>query len=302
MINNTNTNYVLPDFINIFVNKVDKMEENENGISDEIKKLILEKLDDFNRGRVSDKERYYIVSPNGTSLYYTLWFHNPSATHYPYVYLTNLDLNAISSVNMAIKSVANSFSPLYMTSELNNPLDNGDDIISFGKYRGYHLYDIYTIDPRYVTWIADKYEAHVKSEARFKELAVTYSKVYLDLQTRRKYKKPVSGFVGVPGEKLTDLHLLITRVRIEDDPYKTRIIRGTEYFFVDQRLTAIDSAGNYFLLTIKAKNGSLASGTVSPDVHAFQAGENLSIESAKVLKHIESRDIKYTRIGYVKRR
>lgn len=31
------------------------MEENENGISDEIKKLILEKLDDFNRGRVSDK-------------------------------------------------------------------------------------------------------------------------------------------------------------------------------------------------------------------------------------------------------
>lgn len=35
---------------------------------------------------------------------------------------------------------------------------------------------------------------------RFKELAVTYSKIYLDLQTRKKYKMPVSRFVGTPGE------------------------------------------------------------------------------------------------------
>ena len=79
------------------------------------------------------------------------------------------------------------------------------------------MHDIYTIDPRYVVWIADKYEPHVKSEMRFKELAVTYSKIYLDLQTRKKYKMPVSRFVGTPGEKLSDLKLTITKVRIEDD-------------------------------------------------------------------------------------
>ena len=62
-------------------------------------------------------------------------------------------------------------------------------------------------------WIADKYEPHVKSEMRFKELAVTYSKIYLDLQTRKKYKMPVSRFVGTPGEKLSDLKLTITKVR-----------------------------------------------------------------------------------------
>lgn len=278
------------------------MEENGNGISAEIKKLILEKLRAFNQGRASDKERYYIALPNESSLYYTLWFYNSSAIHYPYVYLTNLDLNVISSVNQAIKVVINSFSPLYIVSQINNPLENGDDIISFGKYRGYHLQDIYTIDPRYVLWIADKYDARVKSEIRFKELAVTYGKVYLDLQTRRKYKKPVSEFVGNPGGKLTDLELMITQVRIEDDPYKTQIVRGTEYFYVDQRLTAVDSAGNYFLLTIKSKESSLMSGVLSPSAHTFQVGERLSIESAKVLKHIESRDIKYTRIGYVKRK
>lgn len=64
---------------------------------------------------------------------------------------------------------------------------------------------------------------------------------------------PVSRFVGTPGEKLSDLKLTITKVRIEDDSYKTQIIRGTEYFYVDQLLTAVDIAGNYFLLRIKRK-------------------------------------------------
>jgi len=162
------------------------------------------------------------------------------------------------------------------------------------------LHDIYTIDPRYVVWIADKYEPHVKSEMRFKELAVTYSKIYLDLQTRKKYKMPVSRFVGTPGEKLSDLKLTITKVRIEDDSYKTQIIRGTEYFYVDQLLTAVDIAGNYFLLRIKAKDRSLTTQTLPPGAHAFQVGEKLTLTSAKVLKHIESRTIKYTRIGYIK--
>ena len=149
--------------------------------------------------------------------------------------------------------VSNSFLPLFITTDIKDSPDNGDDIISFGKYRGYHLHDIYTIDPRYVVWIADKYEPHVKSEMRFKELAVTYSKIYLDLQTRKKYKMPVSRFVGTPGEKLSDLKLTITKVRIEDDSYKTQIIRGTEYFYVDQLLTAVDIAGKLLFIEDKSE-------------------------------------------------
>ena len=75
---------------------------------------------------------------------------------------------------------------------------------------------------------------------------------------------PVSRFVGTPGEKLSDLKLTITKVRIEDDSYKTQIIRGTEYFYVDQLLTAVDIAGNYFLLRIKAKDRSLTTQTLPP--------------------------------------
>ena len=251
------------------------MDENTSGISGEIQKMILDKLNTFNRGKTSDKGRYYILLPTSKTLYYTLWFFTPSATYHPTVYLANLDLNAISSVNKAIKMVSNSFLPLFITTDIKDSPDNGDDIISFGKYRGYHLHDIYTIDPR-------------------------YSKIYLDLQTRKKYKMPVSRFVGTPGEKLSDLKLTITKVRIEDDSYKTQIIRGTEYFYVDQLLTAVDIAGNYFLLRIKAKDRSLTTQTLPPGAHAFQVGEKLTLTSAKVLKHIESRTIKYTRIGYIK--
>ena len=211
------------------------MDENTSGISGEIQKMILDKLNTFNRGKTSDKGRYYILLPTSKTLYYTLWFFTPSATYHPTVYLANLDLNAISSVNKAIKMVSNSFLPLFITTDIKDSPDNGDDII-----------------------------------------------------------------VGTPGEKLSDLKLTITKVRIEDDSYKTQIIRGTEYFYVDQLLTAVDIAGNYFLLRIKAKDRSLTTQTLPPGAHAFQVGEKLTLTSAKVLKHIESRTIKYTRIGYIK--
>ena len=109
------------------------MDENTSGISGEIQKMILDKLNTFNRGKTSDKERYYILLPTSKTLYYTLWFFTPSATYHPTVYLANLDLNAISSVNKAIKMVSNSFLPLFITTDIKDSPDNGDDIISFGK-------------------------------------------------------------------------------------------------------------------------------------------------------------------------
>lgn len=140
----------------------------------------------------------------------------------------------------------------------------------------------------------------MKSEHRFKELAMTYSQVYLDLQTRRRYKVPVSHFVGTPGEKLTDLTLTITRVRLEDDYYKTKVIDGIAYFYVDQLLTAVDTAGNLFLFVMKATDRSLSSRTLPAGCHLYQAGEKVVIRSAKILRHVELRNIKYTKLGYIK--
>ena len=271
-----------------------------DNISGYIEQFVLDKLNTFNEGRNTDKGVYFILLPNEKTAYYTLWFYNPAAEFHPNVFLSTLDVNAINSVEKAMKTTANSFARLTIKMRLESISHNADDIISFGKYRGYHLFEVAAIDPKYVTWIANKYEARVQSERRFKELAATYSWVYQDLNTSRTHKVPVSRFIGTIDEKLNDLHLSVRRVKVEDNPYKTRSIRGTTHFYVDQKIVASDESGNLFFFTIRASDRSLESGKLSNADHAYQAGEIMHIRSAKVIKHYTSRNIRYTKLGYIK--
>lgn len=276
------------------------MGKEDPGITEEILKMIREKLEVFNRGRAAGKGRYYILPPTEKTLYYTLWFYNPLAVYHSFICLSDLELNAIGSVAKAMRMTANSYLPLSVIREIEAYVENGDDIILFGRYRGHHLQEIYAIDPRYILWLADKYEPRVKSEHRFKELAASYARVYLDLQTRRRYKPSSGQFTGEPGGKVKDLMLTVVNVRIADDHYKTTVVGGTPYFYVDQLLTAADEAGNLFLLSVKAADRSLVSGTLSAGAHAYHTGEKLNIASAKILKHVEIHNIKYTKLGYIK--
>ena len=271
-----------------------------DNISGYIEQFVLDKLNTFNEGRNTDKGVYFILLPNEKTAYYTLWFYNPAAEFHPNVFLSTLDVNAINSVEKAMKTTANSFARLTVKMRLESISHNADDIISFGKYHGYHLFEVAAIDPKYVTWIANKYEARVQSERRFKELAATYSWVYQDLNTSRTHKVPVSRFIGTIDEKLNDLHLSVRRVKVEDNPYKTRSVRGTTHFYVDQKIVASDESGNLFFFTIRASDRSLESGKLSNADHAYQAGEIMHIRSAKVIKHYTSRNIRYTKLGYIK--
>ena len=271
-----------------------------DNISGYIEQFVLDKLNTFNEGRNTDKGVYFILLPNEKTAYYTLWFYNPAAEFHPNVFLSTLDVNAINSVEKAMKTTANSFARLTVKMRLESISHNADDIISFGKYHGYHLFEVAAIDPKYVTWIANKYEARVQSERRFKELAATYSWVYQDLNTSRMHKVPVSRFIGTIDEKLNDLHLSVRRVKVEDNPYKTRSVRGTTHFYVDQKIVASDESGNLFFFTIRASDRSLESGKLSNADHAYQAGAIMHIRSAKVIKHYTSRNIRYTKLGYIK--
>lgn len=271
-----------------------------DNISGYIEQFVLDKLNTFNEGRNTDKGVYFILLPNKKTAYYTLWFYNPAAEFHPNIFLSTLDVNAINSVEKAMKTTANSFARLTVKMRLESISHNADDIVSFGKYRSYHLFEVAAIDPKYVTWIANKYEARVQSERRFKELAATYSWVYQDLNTSRMHKVPVSRFIGTIDEKLNDLHLSVRRVKVEDNPYKTRSIRGTTHFYVDQKIVASDESGNLFFFTIRASDRSLESGKLSNADHAYQAGEIMHIRSAKVIKHYTSRNIRYTKLGYIK--
>ena len=178
-----------------------------DNISGYIEQFVLDKLNTFNEGRNTDKGVYFILLPNEKTAYYTLWFYNPAAEFHPNVFLSTLDVNAINSVEKAMKTTANSFARLTVKMRLESISHNADDIISFGKYHGYHLFEVAAIDPKYVTWIANKYEARVQSERRFKELAATYSWVYQDLNTSRMHKVPVSRFIGTIAVSYTHLTL-----------------------------------------------------------------------------------------------
>lgn len=271
-----------------------------DNIADYIGQFVVDKLNTFNAGRNADKGVYFILLPNEKTAYYTLWFYNPRAEHHPNVFLSTLDVNAINSVEKAMKAVGNSLTTLTVKRRIDSISHNADDIISFGKYRGHHLFEVATIDPKYISWIANKYEARIQSERRFKELATSYSWVHQDLQTSRTHKAPVSCFVGTIDEKLKDLKLITLRIKVEDNPYKTRVIRGSTHFYVDQKIVATDEYGNLFFFTIRATDRSLESGKLSNADHAYQVGEIMHIRSAKVIKHYISRNIRYTKLGYIK--
>lgn len=133
------------------------------------------------------------------------------------------------------------------------------------------------------------------------KMAQAYNCVYLDKMLKKKYQpRPTSRFLGKKGDKLTDLTLKITKVQVEDDPYRTHVVGTTPVFFVRQRLTAIDAGGNLVNLTFTSGNPSQVSGQLPSLEHAYRPGEVLHISSARIAATFESYGIQYTRLNYVK--
>lgn len=131
---------------------------------------------------------------------------------------------------------------------------NGDDLIFFGKYRGHFLHEILKIDPAYLSWVAYKFIPKIPKQERFVKIAQAYHSIHLDIMIRKsREKRSSSRYLGELGEKLTDLKLKVTRVRLEDDPYKTRVNGTTPQFFVKQVLTLTDASGNLVTMSIPSK-------------------------------------------------
>ena len=178
---------------------------------------------------------------------------------------------------------------------------NGDGLIVFGKYRGHFLHEILKIDPSYLSWIAYKFTPKIPKQERFVKIAQAYHSIHLDIMQRKsREKRSSSRYLGELGEKLTDLKLKVTRVRLEDDPYKTRVNGTTPQFFVKQILTLTDASGNLAVMSIPSKNPSAVSCTLSGIEHEYRLGEIIYIESAKVSRRYESYGSKYTRLSHVK--
>ena len=237
-------------------------------ITEAEQELLYEKLNVYNQGKASYKEAgcYLVVLPREGHPNYSLWFYTPLLDRQCILFIEDLKPDIIQSLRIVTSELWYANRQILVTDYNEKRMStHGDDLIAFGKYRGHFLYEILRIDPGYVNWIAFKYTPIIPKQERF-----------------------------------VNLTLKITKVRVEDDPYRTRVIGTTPVFFVRQRLTAIDASGNLVNLTFASGNPSHASGQLPSLEHAYRPGEVLHISSACIAATVESYGIQYTRLNYVK--
>lgn len=274
------------------------------GITDSEQAVLYAKLHEYNRGRSSFKEvgAYLVVLPRPGKPNYSLWFYSPLPEKQSILFIHDLSPDINESLRIASTMFYYSRRCLiFMDYNEKRMQSNGDDLIFFGKYRGHFLHEILKIDPSYLSWIAYKFTPKIPKQERFVKIAQAYHSVHLDIMMRKVKEKPRSSrYLGEIGEKLTELKLKIIRVRLEDDPYKTRMHGTTPQFFVKQILTLTDAGGNLVQMSIPSKNPSAVSGVLSGIEHEYRPGDIVYVASARIARRFESYGSRYTRLSNVK--
>lgn len=274
------------------------------GISESEQALLYAKLNEYNRGRASFKEAgvYLVVLPRPGKPNYSLWLYSPLPEKQSILYIHDLSPDINESLRIASTMFYYSRRCLILMDYNEKRMQsNGDDLIFFGKYRGHFLHEILKVDPAYLSWIAYKFTPKIPKQERFVKIAQAYHSVHLDVMLRKsKEVRRKSRYLGEVNEKLTDLKLKVMRVRLEDDPYKTRVYGTTPQFFVKQILTLNDASGNLVTMSIPSKTPSAVSCTLSGIEHEYRPGEIIYVASAWVSRLFESYGSKYTRLSNVK--
>lgn len=273
------------------------------GISQAEQELLYSKLNSYNQGRASFKEAgtYLVVLPHPGHPQYSLWIYSPLSERHSIFYIQELSTDIHEALRIA--STIFYYSPrclLLVDYNAKRMQSNGDDIVSFGKYRGHFLHEILRIDPAYLTWIAFKFMPRIPKQERFMLIAKIYHSVYIDMQQRQARQHITSHFLGKEGDKIENLILTVISVRLEDDPYRTLVKGTTPYFYVRQILKLKDASGNLITFRINARTASRESCQVPSAEHAYQTGETVYIASARIARNYTIGSNKCTRLTYVK--
>ena len=273
-------------------------------ISENEQAVLYAKLNEYNRGRFSFKEvgAYLIALPTPERPNYSLWLYSPLLEKQFIIFIHDLSPDIYESLRMASTMCYYSRRCLILTDYNEKRMRSiGDDLIFFGKYRGHYLQEILKIDPDYLNWIAYKFTPKIPKQERFVKIAQAYYSFHLDVMQRKiREKRKDSEWLGEIGDKLTNLKLKVLKVRLEDDPYKTKIKDNIARFYVKQILTLIDPTGNLVVITIASKNPSSVSGILSGMEHEYRLGDILYIASAHVSRRFESYGSKYTGLKNIK--
>ena len=275
-----------------------------HGLSAEEQQQLYDLLRHYNEGREPYRVSgaYLMVLPHDGKACYTLWFYSPQVEKAQLLYLEELS----ESVHESFRKVSTQF--FYSNRKLflveyneKHMATKGDDLIGFGKYRGHYLHEVFRIDPSYLMWIAKKYTPKIPKQERFVRIAQAYVSVYLDLMKQKsRQEKNLSRYLGKKGETLKDISFQITHIRLQDDPYKTRVAGSVTYFYVAQVLYLKDRDGNRAIASIPALYPSMMSGQLSAMERAFRIGEVVHLASARISQTFQFKGVKYTRLNYVR--
>lgn len=251
-------------------------------------------MNEFNSGRQERNGFYAISVATAYRQYYALWRIFADGKQPLFIRtLTDKFATSVSKVmevlrygRVVLKWVdSRYFAPYY---------EQTYELLSFGKYRGKRISEVYYIDPMYVLWLANRFTPEKKKLQRIVGMAKAFAEIHAELASpRRVAYRSASEFVGQKGGVLADLKLKVLFVGQQVDTYKPD-------FYIDQRVLAADERGNRFCFTEKAAGRSLTPKVLNCYSRTFAAGETVFIRSARVMEHYESRGVKYTRLGYVK--
>jgi len=218
---------------------------------------------------------FYVDISGRYSVYYTLWRFKPNTVN-PYQFITNLSIDFKTAIEKA-KKVAGRV-PIIIDkfgTQAGMFQAAKAELITFGKYRGKTLGDIFVEDPKYIEWLYKKYDG--KSAER-RERIKYYHDLYIETITKKNIEESKSEFQGKVGEKIT-IEVEIYSITREADTYDGKKLNN--------KCKMIDDAGNKYTTFNIGTNKEV------------QKGDRIKL-TAKVKSHSEYMGIKFTALNYCK--
>ena len=141
---------------------------------------------------------YFYIDVSGKySVYYTLWKDSPRSTNF----ITNLSTDFQTAVEKA-KKISGRIPVIIDRTGTKAGLFKASkaEILTFGKYRGQRLGDIFASDPQYIVWLNKNYKGKNPDTA---EKIKYYSDLYYETITQKNREESPSEYQGEIGGKIT---------------------------------------------------------------------------------------------------
>lgn len=215
---------------------------------------------------------YFYIDVSGKySVYYTLWRWNPNYYANMNRYISNLSTDLTTAVEKAKKAAGRvpiiidrygTQAGLFKAAKA--------EILTFGKYRGKSLGDIFVEDPKYIMWLDKNYTGGIKEMwDKIKE----YKEMYLETIRKKNLEESISNYVGQIGEKIS----------VEADVYNYQ--QRDSQFGIQHNCKLVDNNGNKYIVYNIGR--------------IVKKGDTIKM-TAKVKEHKELLGVKFTVLYYCK--